>query len=540
MSKRGIAVVSVVAMTTALALANASAFSLWGSSQEKPQSKPAAAAAPQQQQAQNTAAAPAATADKPAPAGAPEPLEKPGVISSFAPLVKRVMPTVVNVSVVQKVKAFSLEGGDQPGDAPGGPGGGGGGGGENPMQPFGPFGGDPFEQFRRFFGQIPREFKQHGLGSGVIVSPDGYILTNNHVVGNADTIQVTLMDKRAFTAKVIGKDSKTDLALIKIDSKDPLPYATLGNSATTEVGDWVVAIGNPFGFSLTVTAGIVSAKGRALGGNYDEFIQTDAAINPGNSGGPLFDVNGKVVGINTAIYSRTGTSAGIGFAIPIDLAKAVMNQLKAHGKVVRGWLGVEIQEVTPELAQSFGLSKPEGALVANVEKDSPAAKAGIKRGDVIVKFNGHQVHEQHELPELVAETPINKKVDLEVIRGGKHVTLGVTVGQLKENEMASAGGQEQPGSGWGLQVGEITPDIAREFNLQGDKGVVIRQVKPDSPGAEAGLEQGDVILEVNHDKITSLQDFMSHAKEAKTQKKPALLLVQRGNMTLYTVIKPEG
>src|SRR5579884_542265 len=457
MSKRGIAVVSVVAMTTALALANASAFSLWGSSQEKPQSKPAAAAAPQQQQAQNTAAAPAATADKPAPAGAPEPLEKPGVISSFAPLVKRVMPTVVNVSVVQKVKGFSLEGGDQPGDAPGGPGGGGGGGGgENPMQPFGPFGGDPFEQFRRFFGQIPHEFKQHGLGSGVIVSPDGYILTNNHVVGNADTIQVTLMDKREFTAKVIGKDSKTDLALIKIDSKDPLPYATLGNSATTEVGDWVVAIGNPFGFSLTVTAGIVSAKGRALGGNYDEFIQTDAAINPGNSGGPLFDVNGKVVGFNTAIYSRTGTSAGIGFAIPIDLAKAVMNQLKTHGKVVRGWLGVEIQEVTPELAQSFGLSKPEGALVANVEKDSPAAKAGIKRGDVIVKFNGHQVHEQHELPELVAETPINKKVDLEVIRGGKHVTLGVTVGQLKENEMASAGGQEQPGSGWGLQVGEIT------------------------------------------------------------------------------------
>jgi serine protease Do len=408
------------------------------------------------------------------------------------------------------------------------------------MQPFGPFGGDPFEQFRRFFGEIPHEFKQHGLGSGVIVSPDGYILTNNHVVGNADTIQVTLMDKREFTAKVIGKDSKTDLALIKIDTKEPLPFASLGNSDNTEVGDWVVAIGNPFGFSLTVTAGIVSAKGRALGGNYDEFIQTDAAINPGNSGGPLFDVNGKVVGINTAIYSRTGTSAGIGFAIPIDLAKAVMDQLKAHGKVVRGWLGVEIQEVTPELAQSFGLAKPEGALVASVEKDSPAAKAGVKRGDVIVKFNGHEVHEQHELPELVAETPINKKVDLEVIRGTKHLTLNVTVGQLKESEMASASGQEQPGSGWGLQVGEITPDIAREFNLQSDKGVVIRQVKPDSPGAEAGLEQGDVILEVNHDKVNSLKDFMSHAKEAKDQKKAALLLVQRGNMTLYTVIKPES
>ncbi|HEV3110311.1 MAG TPA: DegQ family serine endoprotease [Candidatus Binataceae bacterium] len=559
MSKRVFAVVAVVAMTTALALANASAFSLW-SSEEKPEAKPAppaaaVPAAPAQEPAV-TAPAPLAAekpAPAPAPAGAPEPVEKPGVISSFAPLVKRVMPTVVNVSVVQKVKGFGMEGGDQPGEDPGsGQGGGGGpesgpgaGPGGPPMQPFGgPFGGgggggDPFEQFRRFFGEIPREFKQHGLGSGVIVSPDGYIMTNNHVVGNADTIQVTLMDKREFTAKVIGKDSKTDLALIKIDTKEPLPFAALGNSDGTEVGDWVVAIGNPFGFSLTVTAGIVSAKGRALGGNYDEFIQTDAAINPGNSGGPLFDVSGKVVGINTAIYSRTGTSAGIGFAIPIDLAKAVMDQLKSHGKVTRGWLGVEIQEVTPELAQSFGLARPDGALVANVEKDSPAAKSGIKRGDVIVKFNGHDVHEQHELPELVAETPIKKSVEVEVVRGGKHVTVPVTIGELKENEMASAGGAEQPGSGWGLQVGEITPDIAREFNLQSDKGIVVRQVKPDSPGAEAGLEQGDVILEVNHDKVNSLKDFMAHAKEAKDQKKPALLLVQRGNVTLYTVIKPE-
>jgi serine protease Do len=547
MSKRMFAVVGVVFMTTALALASASAFSLWGS-EDKPEAKPAPpppAAAPQQPAVAAPAPVPVAN---PAPPGAPEPMEKPGVISSFAPLVKRVMPTVVNVEVVQKVQGFGMEGGDQPGDDPGQGGGeggqggqGGGGGGQSPMQPFGPFGGngDPFEQFRHFFGEIPHEFKQHGLGSGVIVSPDGYILTNNHVVGNADTIKVTLMDKREFTAKVIGKDDKTDLALIKIDTKGTLPYAALGNSDATEVGDWVVAIGNPFGFSLTVTAGIVSAKGRPLGGNYDEFIQTDAAINPGNSGGPLFDVTGKVVGINTAIYSRTGTSAGIGFAIPIDLAKAVMDQLKSHGKVVRGWLGVEIQEVTPELAQSFGLPKPEGALVANVEKDSPALKAGIKRGDVIVKFNGRAVHEQHDLPEQVAETPINKKVEVEVIRGGKHVTVDVVVGELKESAMASAKGEEQPGSGWGLQVGEITPDIAHEFNLTSDKGVVVRQVKPDSPGAEAGLEQGDVILEVNHSKVNSLQDFMARAKETKNEKKPALLLVQRGNVTLYTVIKPE-
>jgi len=553
MSKRMFAVVGVVLMTTALALASASAFSLWGSGETpKQEVKPAQIppAAPVQPGASLPKPPAEAAKPAPAPAGAPEPVEKAGVITSFAPLVKRVMPTVVNVAVVQKVKGFGFEGGEQQG-----PGGGGGGGGDDPGggqeggppmgpgQPFGsPFGGggDPFEQFRRFFGEIPHEFKQHGLGSGVIVSPDGYIMTNNHVVGNADTIQITLMDKREFTAKVVGKDSKTDLALIKIDTKDSLPYASLGDSDATEVGDWVVAIGNPFGFSLTVTAGIVSAKGRALGGNYDEFIQTDAAINPGNSGGPLFDVNGKVVGINTAIYSRTGTSAGIGFAIPIDLAKAVMDQLKSHGKVVRGWLGVEIQEVTPELAQSFGLAKPEGALVANVEKDAPAAKAGIKRGDVIVKFNNRTVHEQHELPELVAETPIGKKVDVEVIRGTKHITVPVTIGELKEGELASARGEEQPGSGWGLQVGEITPDIAREFNLQGDKGVVVRQVKPDSPGAEAGLQQGDVILEVNHEKIGSLQDFMARAKEAKNQKKSALLLVQRGNMTLYTVIKPEG
>ncbi len=548
MSKRVFAVVGVVLMTTALALASASAFSLWGSEQKPSEAQPAQI--PPAAPVQPGASLPKPEKPAPAPAGAPEPMEKAGVISSFAPLVKHVMPTVVNVSVVQKVKGFGFEGGgDQPGgDQPGGgdPGSGEGGPGGPQMGPS-PFGGggggggggDPFEQFRRFFGQIPHEFKQHGLGSGVIVSPDGYIMTNNHVVGNADTIQVTLMDKREFTAKVIGKDAKTDLALIKIDTKAALPFAALGNSDATEVGDWVVAIGNPFGFSLTVTAGIVSAKGRALGGNYDEFIQTDAAINPGNSGGPLFDVTGKVVGINTAIYSRTGTSAGIGFAIPIDLAKAVMDQLKSHGKVVRGWLGVEIQEVTPELAQSFGLAMPEGALVANVEKDAPAAKAGIKRGDVIVKFNDKTVHEQHELPELVAETPINKTVNVEVIRGTKHLTIPVTIGELKDTELANARGDEQPGSGWGLQVGEITPDIAREFNLQSDKGVVVRQVKPDSPGAEAGLQQGDVILEVNHDKVNSLQEFMAKAKEAKNQKKSALLLVQRGNMTLYTVIKPD-
>ncbi|MGH7906757.1 MAG: PDZ domain-containing protein, partial [Candidatus Binataceae bacterium] len=307
----------------------------------------------------------------------------------------------------------------------------------------------------------------------------------------------------------------------------------------TDVGDWVMAIGSPFGFNLTVTTGIISAKGRALGGNYDNFIQTDASINPGNSGGPLFNMKGQVIGINTAIYSSTGTNAGIGFAIPIDLAKSVMQQLKEHGRVIRGWLGVEIQQVTPDLANSFGLPKPEGALVADVVPDGPAAKAGIKRGDVILKFNNQPVPDEHHLPEMVAQTPINTTAPLEVLRNGKHMTLHVKIGELKETQLASASNQEQ-NSNWGLQVQAITPSIANQLNLKTDKGVVVRNVQTDSPGADAGLQPGDVILEVNHQKVNSVDNFLSDAKTAKAQKKPALLLVERGKMTLYTVIKPGG
>ncbi|MGD0074592.1 MAG: DegQ family serine endoprotease [Candidatus Binataceae bacterium] len=514
----------VALMAVLIARVNVAAFPLWGSG-EGESGKPQAAQP--DKGTQLSQAEPAA----PAPAGQPEPNGHSVAIASFAPLVKHVMPTVVNVSVVQKVKGYGYEGseegpeaGPEQGPSPG------------PEGP-GPGGGDPFEQFRRFFGEIPREFKQHGLGSGVIVSPDGYILTNNHVVGNADEIKVTLMDKREYTAKVVGKDAKTDVALIKINTTEKLPAATLGDSSQTQVGDWVVAIGNPFGFSLTVTAGIVSAKGRALGGNYDDFIQTDASINPGNSGGPLFDAQGNVVGINTAIYSRTGTSAGIGFAIPIDLAKSVMEQLKNKGHVVRGWLGVEIQEITPELAQSFGLAQVQGALVANVESGSPAGKAGIERGDVIVKFNGQVVADQHALPEMVAITGIGKTVPVELIRDGKQKTLEVTVGELKESVVASAHG-EQPGADWGIQVGEITPELAHQFNLQTDKGVVIKGVRPDTPAADAGLEPGDVLLQLNREKISSIDDFLQKAKQAKKENKPALLLVQRGNVSMFTVVKP--
>ena len=422
MGKTVAAIVGGVGLGILIAFANAGAFPFWGSDDAHAQGKPTP-----------IPAAPVAENHQPAPANAPEPNEKIVGLPSLAPLVKRVMPTVVNVAVVQEVKAglpnggpdSGDEGGSDPGDQ-GGPGAGPGDPGAPGGTPFGPNspfgggggnGGDPFEQFRHFFGQMPHQFKQRGLGSGVIVSSDGYILTNNHVVGHADEIHVTLLDKREFTAKVIGKDPKTDLALIKIDTRQPLPSASLGDSEQTEVGDWVVAIGSPFGFNLTVTSGIVSAKGRALGGNYDNFIQTDASINPGNSGGPLFNTDGQVIGINTAIYSSTGSNAGIGFAIPIDIAKSVMEQLKDRGRVVRGWIGVEIQEVTPALAKSFGLAAPTGALVAGVQKDGPAGKAGVQRGDIITKFNGETVHDEHELPEMVASTSLKKSVPIEVIRG---------------------------------------------------------------------------------------------------------------------------
>ncbi len=547
MAKKIAAVSCGVLLGTLIAFARAGAFPFWNSSSPQPPDKS------QSPPTENTAQA--AKNPQPAPANQPEPNEVVVPIQSFAPLVKRVIGSVVNVSVVQEVKSsgFPFAGPGDPGqgEGPEGPGGQGGQGGPNvPNGPEGgpgdqgPFGGpfgqqNPFEQFRRFFGQAPHEYKQHGLGSGVIVSPDGYILTNFHVVGHADEIHVRLLDKREFTAKVIGKDSKTDLALIKIDTKQPLPVATLGDSNQSQVGDWVIAIGSPFGFTSTVTSGIISAKGRALGGNYDDFIQTDASINPGNSGGPLFNTSGHVIGINTAIYSSTGSNAGIGFAIPIDLAKQVMEQLKNHGRVVRGWLGVEIQEVTPDLAQSFNLPKPEGALVANVEKDSPAGKAGIQRGDIVIEFNGTPLQDEHQLPELVAQTPIGSSAQVVVIRNGKRITLKTKVGELKEEQLASAKGEE-PGSNWGLQVQSITPDIEKELNLSSTRGVVVRGVQPDSPAADAGIQPGDVVLEVNHSKVNSVDDFLSAAKMAKKDKKSALLLVQRGNASMYTVIKPTG
>lgn len=476
--------------------------------------------------------------NEPAPAGAPEPNERPIPLPSWAPLVKREMPTVVNVAVTQEVTSTEFQGEDEqgPGDDSGQDGQG------NPFGFENPFGNNgPFQGFQYFFGpHQPRQFKQHGIGSGVIVSPDGYILTNYHVVGHADKINVTLMDKREFTAKVIGKDEKTDLALIKINTNQPLPYASLGDSHEVEVGDWVVAIGNPFGFNLTVTAGIVSAKGRALGGSYDNYIQTDASINPGNSGGPLFNTSGEVIGINSAIYSSTGSNAGIGFAIPIDLAKSVMEQLKAHGHVIRGWLGVEVQTMTPDLAKSFGLEALTGALVADVENDTPAARAGVKRGDIIIKFNDEVVHDEHELPEMVAQTAIGKTVPLEVVRDGKHLTLQVRVGELDGQEVASARERGHPAAKWGLQVQTLNPEIAQDLGIQEKQGVVISSVLPDSVADDAGLQTGDVILRINHEKLESARQFVQIARNLQSRDTSALLLVQRGDRTLYTVINPKA
>lgn len=435
----------------------------------------------------------------------------PSALPDFVTLAKKLRPVVVNISTTQVAERS-----------------------EGPAGPFQE--GDPRGDFwRRFFGgPIPRgPQRQKSLGSGFIIDRDGSILTNNHVVENAEKIVVRLADEREFEAKVIGKDSKTDIAVIKIDARGNFPVPPLGDSDQLEVGEWVMAIGNPFGLDNTVTAGIVSAKGRHIGaGPYDNFIQTDASINPGNSGGPLINLRGEVVGINTAIFSQSGGNIGIGFATPINLAKEVLLQLKSKGKVTRGWLGVVIQRVTPEIAESFGLDKAQGGLVAKLSKDGPAERAGVKIGDVIVEFDGKEIKESNDLPIIVARTSVDKKVRVKLLRDKKEVTLTVAVGELKEEVVASA---KEKGE-FGFTVQTITPQIAESLGLERAEGVVITAVEPDSPGGEAGLRRGDVILEIDRKPVRNLADYRKALGESKKDK-GSLFLVRRGESTLFLALK---
>jgi serine protease Do len=436
-------------------------------------------------------------------------------LPDFAALADKLSPAVVNVSTTSQ--------GEMPQGGPGNP-----------------FGRDPhefWEPFERFFGPFPkRPFKQRSLGSGFIVNKDGIILTNNHVVENADEILVKLSNEKEYKAKLIGRDAKTDIAVVKIEDAQGLESVTMGNSDELRVGEWVMAIGNPFGLEHSVTAGIVSAKGRFIGqGSYDQFIQTDAAINPGNSGGPLINLHGEVVGINSAIFSRTGGNIGIGFAIPINLAKELLPELEAKGKVTRGWLGVLIQKVTPEIADSLGLPDAKGALVADVMDDGPAKDAGVKVGDVIVEFDGHAVKDSTELPLLVARTNVGKTAKLKLIRNKETETVTVTIGELKEEEVAAETGKEEA---FGLTVQALTPDIAESLGMPSDsKGVVVSGVQQGSSADEAGIHRGDVILEVNREAVKDLAGYRKAMKNAP-KGKSVLLLVRRGENTIFMALKP--
>ena len=402
----------------------------------------------------------------------------------------------------------------------------------------------PFDNFfEDFFGQLDqmpqqRSRREQSLGTGFIISPDGYILTNNHVVNGADEVLVKLSDGRELKGELKGTDEKLDLALIKISDKGTFPSTELGDSDALEVGEWVMAIGNPFGLAQTVTAGIVSAKGRVIGsGPYDDFIQTDASINPGNSGGPLFSAGGKVVGINTAIIAG---GQGIGFAIPINMAKGIVAQLRESGKVTRGYLGVRFQPLTADLAKSFGLESDKGALIANVEKDTPAEKAGLKTGDIILEYDGKSISESNELPRFVAVTPIDKKVKLVVYRDGKKQEVYVVIGKLKDGDSAAivSGGNES--EKLGITVQELTKELAARLGIKDSKsGLVITEVKPGSLAEEAGIAPGAVIVEINGQRPETVEAFAAIVSKLKNGDVVRLLLKRSDGSVHYLAIKAE-
>lgn len=441
-------------------------------------------------------------------------------LPDFTPLVEKNAAAVVNISTTKTVKrngpgGFGLDERQLP---------------EN----------HPFREFLKRF-QEPQQFDATSLGSGFIISSDGYVMTNDHVVRNADEIIVRLSDRREYQAELIGGDPQSDIALLKIESDEDLPVVSIGESSALKVGEWVLAIGSPFGFEHSVTAGIVSAKGRSLPQeNYVPFIQTDVAINPGNSGGPLFNLDGQVVGVNSHIFSRTGGFMGLSFAIPIELAVGVADQLREQGRVSRGWLGVVIQDVTRELAESFGMDKPSGALIADVLANSPAAEAGLQAGDIIIAYNGREIRTSAALPPMVGVTGIGEEVELDIIREGDEITVNVTIGELPEDINGRARESEtpedsQPAPGAFESLG-LTVSDTPEDHAQAGQGVLVEDVASDGPARASGMAPGDVISMLNGKKITSLKRF-EEIVEALPSGKSVPVLVIRGDRPRWLALK---
>ncbi|KAB2836795.1 MAG: DegQ family serine endoprotease [Candidatus Brocadia sp.] len=408
---------------------------------------------------------------------------------------------------------------------------------------------DQFQQFRDFFGDDfydkffrPRfpegDYKIQGLGSGVIIdSEKGYIITNNHVVEDADELKINLGDKREFDGKVIGSDPQTDVAVVKIEGKN-LPSAKLGDSDTIRAGQWAIAIGNPFGLSQTVSIGVISATGRANVGvaAYEDMIQTDAAINPGNSGGPLVNIKGEIIGINTAIFTRSGGYQGIGFAIPINMVKIIMKDLVEKGKVTRGWLGVVIQDIDQALAKSFNVTVTEGVLVSDIQDGSPAKEAGFERGDIVIEYDGKSIRDVNHLRNSVAQTEVNKKVKVKVLRDGKEKELTVKIGEQPADLFAAGPGESPSGKDLGMTVQNLTKEIAKSLGVEEDSGVIVTEVQPGSPAALSEIREGDLIKEVNRKKINNVTEFKKALGEADKEK-GVLMLIKRGEFSRYVIIK---
>jgi serine protease Do len=474
----------------------------------------------------SSVAPPTAATAAPTPQGLPE----------FRQIVRDSKASVVNITISgkQRVSGFNPFGGrggsddsdDDRNDKRGG---------DNPLDQLPD--NSPFRQFFRGFGQqMPQEREVQGSGSGFIISADGKILTNAHVVDGADTVTVRLLDNSEHQAKVLGKDRQTDVALLKIDAKN-LPVARMGNSDQLAVGEWVLAIGSPFGLDYSATQGIVSALGRRLPNEtYVPFIQTDAAVNPGNSGGPLFNTRGEVVGINSQIYSNTGSYAGLSFAIPINTVRNVVTQLEKEGHVTRGWLGVQIQNVTSDLAQSFGLDKPQGALVGGVDPAGPAGKAGLQTGDVILAFEGQPLNDSSELPPLVGATPVGSKVELKVLRDGKELTLRPVIGTLKDDVSQASVHDDAARSGKALlnvSVQALTDAQRKQLNIDSG-GVLIAQVNP-GPAAHAGIQAGDVVLKIGGKVVSDPASFVSVVRQLPRDK-PVAFLIQREQSRIFVAL----